>query len=124
MSSFLYSAITVTVATYVGFALNNNVGVLGEHVAHGFVVLDAWAFVVDVFDENVVHLLGAETFVVAGFELEGVRAVVVVARIAFSIERGRLKSALEVENGNDFLHERKLDCQNCDQRRKSLAGPS
>ena len=91
MSSFFYFEITVTVATYVGFALNYNVGVLGEHVADGLVVLDAWAFVVDVFDEDVVHLLGAETFVVAGFELEGVRAVVVVARIAFSIERGRLK---------------------------------
>ena len=87
----MYSAITVTVATYVGFALNNNVGVLGEHVADGLVVLDAWTLVVDVLDENVVHLLGAETFVVAGFELKCVRAVVVVARIAFSIERGRLK---------------------------------
>ena len=90
---YFVSVITVgfVLVTYVGFALNNNVGVLGEHIADRFVVFDAWAFIVDVLDEDMVHFLGAEIFVVAGFELEGVGAVVVVAAVAFSIERGRLK---------------------------------
>ena len=90
---YFVSVITVgfVLVTYVGFALNNNVGVLGEHVADGFIVFDSWAFIVDVLNEYMVHFFGAEIFVVAGFEFEGVGAIVIVAAVAFSIERGGLK---------------------------------
>lgn len=91
---YFVSSINVKLATYVGFAFNNNVRVLGEHVADGLVNFNARAFVVDVFDEDVVDFLSAETFVVAGFKLEGVSTIVVVAAITFSIERGCLKKRL------------------------------